>query len=82
LTKRGVDGRGADPPDLDADLDPDEEEDGAILLGVQELPCRHDTVADTGGDISRTGEFAPSMCPSTFSRVRPGVLHQRQRLYS
>jgi hypothetical protein len=38
LTKRGVDGRGADPPDLDADLDPDEEEDSAILLSVQELP--------------------------------------------
>jgi hypothetical protein len=64
LTKAGVDGdagsflmkvEGADPPDLDADLDPDEEEDGVILLGVQELPCRRDTVAASGGGIPRGG---------------------------
>jgi hypothetical protein len=62
LTKVGVDGHavslmkveGADPPDLDADLDPDEEEYGVILLGVQELPCRRHTVAACGG-IPRGG---------------------------
>ncbi|KAK1683280.1 hypothetical protein QYE76_044128 [Lolium multiflorum] len=48
---------GADPPDLDADLDPDEEEDGVILLGVQELPCWRDMVAASGGGIPRGGEF-------------------------
>jgi hypothetical protein len=70
---------GVDPPDLDADREPDEEEDGAILLGIQELPCRRDTVAATGGGIPRTGEFPSSMCASTFSRVRPGALHHRLR---
>jgi hypothetical protein len=49
----GVAGGGADPPDLDADLNPDEEEDGAIRHGLQELPCRRDTVGTTGGGIPR-----------------------------
>ena len=70
---------GVDPPDLDADLDPDDEEDGAILPGIQELPRRRDTVAATGGGIPRTGEFPSSMCASTFSRVRLGALHHRRR---
>ena len=52
---RGVAGGGADPPDLDVDLDPDEEEDDVILLGVQELHCRRDTVAASGGGIPRGG---------------------------
>jgi hypothetical protein len=77
LTTLGVAGGGADPPDLDAD--PDDEDDGAILRGVHDFPCRRNMVGATGGGIPSMRELPPSMCASTFSRVRPGPLHQRRR---
>jgi hypothetical protein len=73
----GVD---ADERDADLDANPDDadpEEWDAIRRGIHELPRRHDR--EGGGGIPRTGELPPSMCTSTASRVRPGVLHQRRR---
>jgi hypothetical protein len=86
LTALGVAGGGADPPDLDVGLDADleDEDNGAIRRGVHELPChrgvhelpcRRGKVGTTDG-IPSTGKLPPSMCASTFSRVRPGPLHQ------
>src|SRR4051794_22625883 len=53
-----------EPPDGDAclRLDPDEEEEGAILRGVQKLPCRRDMVAVCGGSIVRGRLFPPPQC--------------------
>jgi hypothetical protein len=73
FTVLGVD---ADARDADLDADPndaDPEERDAIHRGIHELPRRCDREGDSG--IPRTGELPPSMCASTASRVRPGVLH-------
>jgi hypothetical protein len=70
FTVLGVD---ADPDERDADLDADRDELDAIRHGIHEIPWRRDREGTCGGGISMTGELPPSMCASTFSRVRPGV---------
>jgi hypothetical protein len=61
-TALGVAGGGADPSDLDAD--PEDEDDGTIRRGVHELPCRRDKVGATGGGIPSRGS-----CRHRFARA-------------
>jgi hypothetical protein len=49
---------GADPDDLvtDRDAEPDDEDEGAMRRGTQELPCHRDTDGTSlGGGICSTG---------------------------
>jgi hypothetical protein len=76
---------GIDTDDRDANLDTDPEDADpedrdAIRRGIHELPRQRDSIGGCGDGIPRMGEFPRSMCARTASRVRPGALHQRQRL--
>ena len=73
---RGV---GADPVERDADADEEEEPD-AIRRGIQELPCRQDSVrGGDGGGYARGGALPASMWARTFDNVLPSPPHQRMR---